>query len=255
MRNYLRITCSRTNYQEEKDLRIVAIVVMVVVAIAAYVGLVPGVLAADPPYGGTAVQSVTATLVDPAGKQLGTVQLHQDAAGVVLVRVDAARIPAGAHGMHIHQTGRCEGPAFASAGGHFNPTNKKHGLDSPDGAHGGDLTQIPATFDGSGVHEATTARISLTGGVTALNDADGSSLIIHAGPDDQVTDPTGNSGGRIACAVLAAPTAAPLPPATGTGLAPESGGRFAVFAGFAIIAAALALAGVRIARRSGGQSA
>jgi len=207
-------------------------------------------LAADPPYSGTAVVSMTATLVDTTGKGIGTVQLHQDAAGVVLVRIDAAGIQAGAHGIHIHQTGRCEGPGFTSAGGHFNPTNKKHGLDSPDGAHGGDLAQIPASFDGSGKHEATTNRISLTPGPLNINDADGSALVVHAAADDQVTDPTGNSGGRIACAVLAAPTAAPLPPNTGTGEALANGsGNYGAAIGIAAVAGAIALATARAARR------
>jgi Cu-Zn family superoxide dismutase len=194
---------------------------------------------------------VTSTLVDTSGQPIGTVQLHQDAAGVVLVRVDAASIPAGAHGMHIHQTGKCEGPAFASAAGHFNPTNRKHGLDSADGAHGGDLSQIPATFDGSGTYQATTDRISLTEGPLSINDTDGSALVIHAAGDDQRTDPTGNSGGRIACAVIAAPTvASPLPPNTGTGGALATGGGQSGFAvGIAAFAGAVALATVRLARR------
>lgn len=208
-------------------------------------------LAVDPPYGGTAVVSITSTLVDTAGAPIGTVQLHQDAAGVVLVRIDGASIPAGAHGVHIHQTGKCEGPAFASAGGHFNPTNRKHGLDSPEGAHGGDLAQIPATFDGSGTHQATTDRLSLTAGPLSINDADGSSLVIHATADDQLTDPTGNSGGRIACAVLAAPTpTAPLPPNTGTGLDSGESGRFGAFAGIAALAGAAAVLCARAARRN-----
>jgi Cu-Zn family superoxide dismutase len=176
------------------------------------------------------------------------VQLHQDANGVVLVRVDAAGVPAGAHGIHIHQTGRCEGPAFASAGGHFNPTNKKHGLNSLDGAHGGDLAQIPASFDGSGIHEATTNRVSLTPGPLNIADADGSALVIHAGPDDQVTDPTGNSGGRLACAVLA-PATAPLPPATGTGFGDADGGRLAVLGGIAAVIGTIGLVTALLARR------
>ena len=149
-------------------MKLAIVIGAIVITFVGYGSLATDTFAADPPYGGTAVVSVTATLSDPSGKPIGTVQLHQDAAGVVLVRVDAAGIPAGAHGMHIHQTGKCEGPAFASAGGHFNPANKKHGLDSPDGAHGGDLAQIPAAFDGSGTHEATTNRISLTGGPTNI---------------------------------------------------------------------------------------
>ena len=231
-------------------MRLALTVLFTVLGAATFVLFFASGLAADPPYGGTAVVSQTSTLFNPSGVAIGTVQLHQDAAGVVLVRVDAASIPAGAHGMHIHATGKCEGPAFASAGGHFNPTNKKHGLDSPEGAHAGDLAQIPTTYDGSDTHTATTDRISLTGGPTGIADADGSSLVIHAGPDDQLTDPTGNSGGRIACAVLAAPSAAPLPPSTGTGLESERGGRFAVLGGLAAIAGAIVLATARVAGRS-----
>jgi superoxide dismutase, Cu-Zn family len=226
-------------------------VLVTILGVAAFGFMVTGVAAVDPPYGGTAVVSTTATLVDTSGTSIGTVQLHQDAAGVVLVRVDAAGIPAGAHGMHVHQTGKCEGPGFTTAGGHFNPTNKKHGLDSADGAHGGDLAQIAAEFDGSGTHEATTDRISLTAGPTNINDADGSALIIHAGPDDQLTDPTGNSGGRIACAVLAAPSAsAPLPPNTGSGIESANSGRLGVLGGVAAIIGAIAALTARAARRN-----
>ena len=204
----------------------------------------------DPAYSGTAVTSLTATLLGTAGTPIGTVQLHQDAAGVVLVRIDAAGIPAGAHGVHIHQTGKCEGPAFTTAGGHFNPGNKKHGLSSAEGPHAGDLAQIPAAFDGSGTHQATTDRISLTSGPTSIQDADGSALIVHAAADDQATDPTGNSGGRIACAVLAAPQpspSAPLPPNTGTGSSTRDGSTTAA-AGIAVIALACALGAAQLVR-------
>lgn len=198
--------------------RIIAIGAISMVAFGA---LSAQVFAQDPTYGGTAVKSLTATLVDTTGTAIGTVQLHQDAAGVVLVRVDAAGLPAGAHGMHIHGVGRCEGPAFASAGGHFNPSGHKHGLANPAGPHEGDLTQIGETFAGTGTVTVTTNRISLLSGANFIGDADGSALIIHAAADDQVTDPTGNSGGRIACAVLAAAqTAAPAPATTTTAPAP-----------------------------------
>ncbi|MEX0782536.1 MAG: superoxide dismutase family protein [Dehalococcoidia bacterium] len=207
--------------------RIIAIGAISMVAFGA---LSAQVFAEDPTYGGTAVKSVTGTLVDTTGTAIGTVQLHQDASGVVLVRVDGAGLPAGAHGMHVHAVGRCEGPAFASAGGHFNPSGHKHGLSNPEGPHEGDLTQIGESFTGTGTVMVTTNRISLTAGPNFVGDADGSALIIHAAADDQVTDPTGNSGGRIACAVIAAaqPVAAPVatvtapapkPPATGSGSA------------------------------------
>ena len=198
------------------------VLVLTFAATAALAAVIPA-FADDPAYGGTAVKSVTATLVDTTGASIGTVQLHQDAAGVVLVRIDAAGLSAGAHGVHIHTTGLCEGPTFTSAGGHLNPTQQKHGLDNPAGPHAGDLAQIPPSFDGTDTYTATTNRISLLGGPTWIEDADGTALVIHAAADDQVTDPTGNSGGRIACAVLSAPKKAPLPPNTGSGLETATG--------------------------------
>jgi superoxide dismutase, Cu-Zn family len=217
------------------------------------------VLAIDPPYSGTAVESLTATLLDTSGAPIGTVQLHQDAAGVVLVRIDAAGLPAGAHGVHLHAAGVCEGPGFTSAGGHFNPASKKHGLESPEGPHAGDLTQIPGSFTGTGTHTATTNRVSLTPGTTTIKDADGTTLIVHASADDQVTDPTGNSGARVACSVLAAPmpatpvaatpTRAPGPPNTGTGVADGGGARLPLALGTVMLVLAAGALAVRVPGR------
>lgn len=188
------------------------------------------------------------------------------------MRIDAAGLPAGAHGVHIHATGKCEGPAFLSSGGHFNPAAKKHGFDSPDGPHAGDLAQIPPSFTGTGTHLATTDRVSLTAGAISIEDADGSALVVHAAADDQVTDPTGNTGARIACAVIAAaqpttPTAtatatatasaspaattttAPRPPATGSGRDGGSGVNALALALIGGLAATLGGAAVAIRRR------
>ena len=96
---------------------------------------------------------------------------------------------------HIHAVGTCEPPAFASAGGHFNPGNKKHGHKNPEGAHAGDLPNLTVGADGAGRLEATAA------GVT-LKDIAGLALVVHADPDDEKTDPTGNSGARVACGVI-----------------------------------------------------
>lgn len=220
---------------------------------------VTAAVADDPVYSGVAVKSLTATLVGTDGAPVGTVQLHQDAAGVVLVRIDVAGIPAGAHGVHLHAVGRCEGPAFASAGGHFNPGGHQHGLENPAGPHAGDLPQTPPSFSGTGTHIVTTDRVSLTSGPAWVEDADGTALIVHAAADDQVTDPTGNSGARIACAVVSAPRpvsatpppaaatptpVAPLPPRTGTGAPSPSGG------GELGLAALVLLAGTLAARRA-----
>ena len=189
-------------------------------------------LPAQPTYGGTAVTTITGSLVDPGGKEIGAVQLSQDAKGVVQVRVNATGLTAGEHGIHIHATGSCQGPAFASANAHFNPSGKKHGLLSPDGHHNGDLPNITVAANGTVAWVANTSAVSLTTGASNIFDVDGASLVIHAAADDHVTDATGNSGARVACAVIAAgnpalatPAAsvAPRPPATGTGLATDDG--------------------------------
>jgi Cu-Zn family superoxide dismutase len=98
--------------------------------------------------------------------------------------------------------GKCDGPDFASAGGHFNPQSRQHGALNPQGPHAGDLPNITIGTDGKGRLESTTELISLLGGASVVFDADGSAIVIHAAPDDFRTDPTGNSGARIACGVI-----------------------------------------------------
>jgi len=190
------------------------------VAIAGAGAIATSAAAEDPGYTGPAVKTITSTLVGTDGASLGNVQLSQGANGVVQIIVDTSRLPAGSHGIHIHSVGACEGPAFTSAGGHFNPSARSHGLENPAGPHAGDLPEIDANSVSQLEYTATTDRLSLTAGTTNIFDIDGTALIIHASADDQVTDPTGNSGARIACAVLAAPNpalATPKPPATGSG--------------------------------------
>ena len=196
-----------------------------------------GNLPEQPKYSGTAVTTITGSLIDADGIQIGAVQLSQDDKGVVQVRVNASNLKAGEHGIHIHATGKCEAPGFTTAGGHFNPAGKKHGLLSPNGPHAGDLPGLTVAANGTTTYVANTKDVSLTTGASNIFDADGAALVIHAAADDQVTDPTGNSGARIACAVIAAanpalvtPTAAPVaprPPATGSGLAPNGSHGFA----------------------------
>ena len=122
-------------------------------------------------------------------------------AGGLEVRVQAAGLPAGHYGVHLHAVGRCEGPAFASAGPHWNPTGRQHGKLNPAGHHLGDLDNLDVDEHGAGRLEFTIVGAS-TSGADGLFDADGTSLVIHAGPDDYRTDPAGNSGARIACGVL-----------------------------------------------------
>lgn len=122
----------------------------------------------------------------------------EDGAGGIIVRATAQGLPAGTHGIHIHTTGRCDAPDFASAGPHWNPTGRQHGRENPQGAHHGDLPNIVIGSDGRGTLEFTTAG----GTLAEMLDTDGAALVIHAQADDDRTDPSGNSGGRIACGVI-----------------------------------------------------
>lgn len=139
-------------------------------------------------------------LVNSSGQPIGTVAPAQTSGGVSLA-INANGLPHGLHGVHVHAVGRCDGPGFESAGAHWNPAAKKHGLQNPQGAHAGDLPNITASSRGIARDTVVLAATSLAD----LADADGSALVIHALADDYLTDPSGNSGGRIACAVLAPP--------------------------------------------------
>jgi len=135
-----------------------------------------------------------AELKDAQGRVLGTATLS-DAPGGVKIALGVTGLKPGDHGFHLHAIGKCEPPAFTSAGGHFNPQNKKHGHKNPEGAHAGDLPNLTVGADGTGSIETPAA------GVT-LKDVAGLALVIHADPDDETTDPTGNSGARVACGAI-----------------------------------------------------
>jgi Cu-Zn family superoxide dismutase len=148
------------------------------------------------------------TFVDAAGNQVGWVQLVEDARGIVHVNVHVDGLAPGRHGIHIHAIGACS-PTFAAAGGHYNPLGRQHGLLNPGGSHAGDLPNLVVNPEGIGMLAGTTDGVTITPGPTTLFDdtpgAVGSAFIIHANADDQLTDATnGNSGARIACAVIEA---------------------------------------------------
>ena len=137
-----------------------------------------------------------------SGAQIGVLRLEATDAGVRITG-RLSGLAAGAHGIHFHQVGRCEGPAFTSAGAHFNPTGAQHGLSNPNGPHAGDLPNIGSTAGMETVVDITTSRATLSDeGQNALFDTDGAALVVHAAADDQRTDPSGNSGARIACGVV-----------------------------------------------------
>ena len=139
----------------------------------------------------------TVALVNGAGASVGAVQVEPRASGSYL-RIAVQGLPPGEHGLHAHAVGRCDGPDFQSAGSHWNPAGKQHGHLNPQGAHAGDLPNLTVSANGRGALNFLIAG-------QGLADADGTALVIHARPDDYRTDPTGNSGDRIACALVAPP--------------------------------------------------
>jgi Cu-Zn family superoxide dismutase len=143
--------------------------------------------------------TASATIRDTAGKTVGTATFVDTYAGL-LVSGDVSDLGIGAHGIHIHTVGKCE-PPFTSAGGHFNPTGKQHGFRASKGNHLGDMPNIVTPPAGPYHFEVVLPGVTLKG-QNALLDADGAAIVVHAARDDYVTDPAGNSGGRIACGVI-----------------------------------------------------
>jgi superoxide dismutase, Cu-Zn family len=144
----------------------------------------------------------TATVRSANGTELGVLRLETVDAGVRISGQLTGLTP-GAHGIHFHAVGRCDAPDFASAGSHFNPRGSQHGLANPAGPHAGDLPAIGADASGRAMVDATTPLVTLNASDrTGLFDADGTAIVVHAANDDQRTDPSGNSGGRVACGVV-----------------------------------------------------
>ncbi|MFD1787991.1 superoxide dismutase family protein [Sphingomonas floccifaciens] len=142
-------------------------------------------------------RGATAVLRMADGTEVGRA-VATEASGGIRVSLDASKLPAGPHGAHVHTTGRCDGPDFTTAGGHWNPTNMKHGTENPMGPHAGDFPNVQIAADGRGKLE----MMLPSGTMAGLMDDDGAAFVIHAAADDYKTDPSGNSGGRIACGVF-----------------------------------------------------
>ena len=152
-----------------------------------------------------------AELRDQSGKSVGSAVFREEGNQIRLV-VQVSGLTPGRHGIHVHAVGRCEPPGFQSAGGHFNPLGRKHGLEGATGPHAGDLPDLEADASGRARYVTVTDRVTLGTSSISIFDADGSAIVIHAAADDQRTDPSGNSGDRILCGVLiSGPTSGFLP--------------------------------------------
>jgi Cu-Zn family superoxide dismutase len=152
----------------------------------------------NPPAGAEAF-NLAAT--NAQGQTLASATLTEVAQGV-RVAITAVSLAPGSYGAHIHATGRCDAPDFTSAGGHWNPGGRQHGKENPQGMHKGDLPNLLVGADGRGSLEYVIAGATLDGAPAPILDADGAALVIHAAADDYRTDPSGNSGARIACGTI-----------------------------------------------------
>lgn len=142
-----------------------------------------------------------ATLKDAKGATVGTARLASAGDGVS-VELEVAGLPAGTHAFHVHALGKCDPPDFTSAGPHLNPAGKKHGARNPEGHHLGDLPNVVVGAGGKGEARTVVKGATLAPGPASLLGPQGTALVVHEKPDDEMTDPAGNAGARIACGVV-----------------------------------------------------
>jgi superoxide dismutase, Cu-Zn family len=165
------------------------------VALLAFAGAV-GVARADD-------DSARAELHNASGEMVGTAEMTQTSDGVKIT-LDVSHLSPGMHAFHIHGTGKCDAPDFKSAGGHFNPEGKEHGMKNPKGHHAGDMANFEADANGSAHVEVLNTAVTLEEGKNSLFQPNGTAFVIHEKADDEMSDPAGNAGGRVACGVIEA---------------------------------------------------